>query len=1038
MRAITLEMTAFGPYRDKQVINFNELGDESIFLITGPTGAGKTTIFDAICYALYGRASGSDRDQDSLRSHFANIDQTTEISFIFSLKGKIYQVNRYPKQQKRKERGEGYTEDPARAELYEMDGNNGLNLISAKIKDVNESLEEMLGLDYEQFRKMIMIPQGEFRRLISENSKEREEILQKIFRTHFYQRITDELKKQSKELKQWIEQNEWKITQEVEKISWKHVDVETIEDATTDEILSNLNTEIQVGKEESTKWNHQLKVEKESLKKIQETLFEQKQLADKFEEFAQLNKTKEVLEQQLPQVIEKKRVLELAQRAGIIIPFEDQANNRKKEWQEQTQKLTEQKERVARLQKQYEEVKHSYELELAKEKEREQLKETIQSEKQQLEKLTSYYQLKDKHQLVTKKLNTTQQTMKQVKQEVENYTKEIEELEKQVNDQTKWTKAFYEMEAKLKDRQEKLTNLERLKKEFTELDKLRNEFQKVNQYYQSIQKQVTDKRETIQKLEQEQRENQAYYLAQHLHDGETCPVCGSTEHPNKANKSSESISEDRINALQKELATIEKQLEQSQENYIQIKSNGQAQRQVVEKLYTELQDDQLELEMESISAYIKKSIETRKSLEQERDIINQQINWIEQAEKQRQVLQTSKKEKTEQLEKMQLDSEKVSEEHIRIKTQLESLEQDISDKNSTPTSVQQQITKLETTFQEWVKRWELIQEKYQQVSSELQQATVILEQLQTFLVDLKGRYEEQQALYQQKVQENEFTSVDSYQSAKRSEPEQKEIAEAINEFEKRKQSNHDRIVTLQEQLENKEIPNLTMLNEKLTEQENKVDHTSQIIQQLSIQMEQYEQIKQSLDDLHEKNQSLTKQYYDIGELADLARGENHLKLSFERYVLSSFLDEILLQANIRMDQLTEHRYQLIRSDQVAKRGAQSGLDLEVIDHHTGQQRSVKTLSGGEGFKAALSLALGMADVVQAHAGGVQLETLFIDEGFGTLDELSLEQAIDCLKGLQQSNRILGIISHVPQLKEEIHAKLQISTTPQGSHATFTF
>lgn len=183
---------------------------------------------------------------------------------------------------------------------------------------------------------------------------------------------------------------------------------------------------------------------------------------------------------------------------------------------------------------------------------------------------------------------------------------------------------------------------------------------------------------------------------------------------------------------------------------------------------------------------------------------------------------------------------------------------------------------------------------------------------------------------------------------------------------------------------------------------------------------------------------LASKYYDIAELAQLAKGDNHLRLSLERYVLASYLDEILVQANVRLDQMTDHRYQLIRSDAVAKRGAQSGLDLEIIDHHTGKQRSVRTLSGGEGFKTSLSLALGMADVVQAHAGGVQLDTLFIDEGFGTLDEISLEQAISCLRSLQDGNRLLGIISHVPQLKEEIPAKLQIRAGVRGSTLEFTF
>ncbi|WP_010094528.1 AAA family ATPase [Ornithinibacillus scapharcae] len=207
MRAIRLSMRAFGPYLEKQMIDFEMLGDESIFLITGPTGAGKTTIFDAICYALYGRASGSDRDQDSLRSHFAAIDEPTEVEFRFALNNHVYEIIRNPKQQKKKERGEGFTEEPAKAILYEI-VNGEKQLLSSRIKDVNESIEEKLGFDYEQFRKMVLIPQGEFRKLISENSKEREAILQKIFRTYFYEKMTEELKAQAKDLESQVKKLE--------------------------------------------------------------------------------------------------------------------------------------------------------------------------------------------------------------------------------------------------------------------------------------------------------------------------------------------------------------------------------------------------------------------------------------------------------------------------------------------------------------------------------------------------------------------------------------------------------------------------------------------------------------------------------------------------------------------------------------------------------------------------------------------------------------------------------------------------------------
>ena len=216
-----------------------------------------------------------------------------------------------------------------------------------------------------------------------------------------------------------------------------------------------------------------------------------------------------------------------------------------------------------------------------------------------------------------------------------------------------------------------------------------------------------------------------------------------------------------------------------------------------------------------------------------------------------------------------------------------------------------------------------------------------------------------------------------------------------------------------------------------------MEHQVKVLQNIQLKIEHHKRVKTRLVELLNEKKELEADYFDVGELAKLARGDNPLRLSFERYVLSSFLDEILFQANIRLDQMTEHRYQLKRSDKTAKRGAQSGLDIEVIDYYTGMERSVKTLSGGEGFKAALSLALGMADVVQAHSGGVELDTLFIDERFGTLDELSLEQALQCLSDLQKGNRMLGIISHVSKLKEEIKAQLQIESSHTGSKVSLS-
>jgi len=230
LRVLTLEINAFGSYKNHQVIDFTELEEESIFLITGPTGAGKTTIFDAICYGLYGKASGSERDQEAFRSHFSSEDDYTSVKLTFSIKGREYRIERSPKQWKKKTRGDGFTEEPANAAFYTQTPEQDWKLEATKINEVNEAIEQLIGLDYEQFKKMIMIPQGEFRKLISENSREREEVLQKIFHTSFYRKITERLKEQSTELRSEIQQFENDIKQQFDKAGLEDTDAPTLED----------------------------------------------------------------------------------------------------------------------------------------------------------------------------------------------------------------------------------------------------------------------------------------------------------------------------------------------------------------------------------------------------------------------------------------------------------------------------------------------------------------------------------------------------------------------------------------------------------------------------------------------------------------------------------------------------------------------------------------------------------------------------------------------------------------------------------------
>lgn len=1035
MRAISLSLTAFGPYWNKQIINFNELGGESVFLITGPTGAGKTTIFDAICFALYGRASGSDRDQDTLRSHFASIDEPTEVKFRFILNQKEYEVIRNPKQSKKKERGEGYTDEPAKAVLYEFI-NDEKHLISSRVKEVSESLEEKLGFDYEQFRKMILIPQGEFRKLISENSKEREAILQKIFHTYFYEQITEQLKEQSKDLKDKINNLDQLIQQELSKIEWTVIELN--ETDTIDQVMQKLAQEIASLKEQQAE-SEKLKITRtQELKDAQNNLHKGKLLEEKYREVEFLKKEKDNLNQRVSEIDQKKKKLKQAKDAQKIQPFEEQSYARKKEWQEQQNQLTKQQEKVVKLEKEYETIAAQYNEEAEKESDREQLKETIKKSSEQLQQIRIYQEEESKAKNIRKTNDNLEKELGKLKEKLTIRDNRIEQIENKLNDEQEVTKAYYSKSTEVEKAHQMVDKIAELAEEDKYLQKLRADYKSVHSKYNDMQKEIERLRRNYNELEAKQREHYAALMAKQLHDNSPCPVCGSLEHPHKAKVHEELVLMDELDQLQEKLQEKEKEFAAFQTTYTDSKSQGQSQRATVNKLFEELNEELQSLELNEIDNKLSIWKEKIKALTLEQNKIQKDMEEQKQLKAERTLLKQENKEFKQTFDQLTENFQKTSASLAKSEARLDEiakhLPQDIDDFES----FQKKITRYQETYQAWLTKWETAKDKFQKTQELLQKEKTILEQQKEFEKNTKNNYDIQYNLFAESVEENGFKTIEDYEISKLSPDYLTQIEQDIKTYENKTEQINYRLKELEDQTKETTRPDLNMLEEIADRKQTELQSIHDNLNTLDTRIKYNRQINTTIKEKITIQKQLSREYYEIGELAELSHGNNQLRLSFERYVLASFLDEILLQSNVRLDKMTDHRYQLIRSGQVAKRGAQSGLDLEVLDHHTGRQRSVRTLSGGEGFKAALCLALGLADVVQAHAGGVQLDTLFIDEGFGTLDDVSLQQAIDCLKDLQDSNRLLGIISHVPHLKSEIHAKLQISPSNQGSELGFSF
>ncbi|WP_058307629.1 AAA family ATPase [Gracilibacillus massiliensis] len=1031
MRALELELTAFGPYKNKQRIDFTELGDEPIFLVTGPTGAGKTTIFDAICFSLYGKASGTDRDQDAFRSHFAPLSELTTVTFIFKLHQKKYRITRSPKQQKPKARGEGYTEEVASASLYRQDENNQWELLVSKIKEVNETIEEMIGLDYEQFKKMIMIPQGEFRRLISENSKEREEVLQKIFRTYFYKNITEKLKDKAKSLKEQMEKLEWQWNQEKDKLPEGYVDEELDQ-----KVKVQLEHQLIKLDEQRANLKKNLNNVAEQLNSLQEKYYHQKQLVDYFNEYAQQIEKQKEFEASQQDINQKNQRLELAKTADKIKPVEDLMATRKQEWQELQTNYKKLELEKQKQQEVFEKAKLQFTNEQQNEKKREQQQYHLKEQKQLLSKLDNFQTITNQLENAKKNVQRTETKLSTTEQNITKLEKTKEESY-QVRDQLHQTneviqKAVYDLD----QLNNQLDNVKELQAEFDYLLVLRKDYQQYNKVVDKLKKEITDQKELCEKLEVERKNHLASHLAQQIKEGEACPVCGSDHHPKLANFPDQVASDEKIEKETKKLASLEEETKEMEMKLLQIKEQGEGKNQLVSRLMktSKLGKEQLsEDALSKLAITLTKEVHSKKQLKQTQ---TNELKKLKERLKQTEEMLTKLEPLKVELKQLQANYQQFSQEFHQLDATYTQLKAQLPSDFESVEAFQEKVARLEGEVQAALQYWKDVQEYYEKALEQKNTTVTKCEEAKYYLVQTEQKYKEQEAKFKEALDQYQFSSLESYEKAVLASELQQKLENDINYFYEQKYLVEDRLKRLKNEIKDATKPNLTIVEEAIQAKTKEKEEITKQQQTNSIHIDQLMNSIKRLKKIEQQMQEINDDYFHVGELADLARGDNTARLSFERFVLSTFLDEILLQANIRLDQMSDHRYQLIRSDEIAKRGAQSGLDLEVLDHYTGKRRSVKTLSGGEGFKAALSLALGMADIVQAHAGGVQLDTLFIDEGFGTLDEISLEQAIKCLKDLQQDNRIIGVISHVAQLKEEIKAKLVVETSPDGSTASF--
>lgn len=1031
MRPRLLKMTAFGPYTGEQIIDFERLEDANMFLIYGPTGGGKTTILDAICYALYGETNGGERSGETMRSKFADEDTITEVELYFKLRQDEYRIVRRPQYERAAKRGGSsgkLVKVASEVELYKKEEDT-YKLVTAKYNEVGEKINELLHFNIGQFRQVIMIAQNKFRELLTVSSKERQQILQDIFETGIYQNVEKALEVLYADIKDQVKEKQLIYENTLSQI-------EAGEDVRLKDFLS---TKVIYNAPEvcdilecicSEKTEEQEQLEQE-LKKVMAQLEESQQQLVKVNKQYEEKQEQVRLETELTGLIAKKEdynqlevKIEKAEKILPIIPLETIVLEVKKEYLacEETLKV-----QIASLK----EIEDKLKLCETKLKEQENLPVEVEKLKKEYSILETYVpkvvQLAAKYEEREQKqkaLSIGEDTYKKLLEKEVLLDKEIEEKELTIKQKDTLQKELAEklvlqkeMLEILKQKAERVKEEAHATKVLSELDK---QYELIKQKEQLHRLHETHYREAFKLW----FNNQAGVLAETLKDNEPCPVCGSLKHPQKAALTSDHITKEALDKMEKEIKELETELGSLRETksalekeckLLKARLQAYDEALVGKETISEEVLNKLKEEITTLEAKLGELVQMQKALEANR---LEKKTIIERKEKGATYIAEQKEglsEVTAYITSIETEVPKELREKVALDAMLEQLKA--------------AYTAKETAFKT------LKQQQERQSTEKAQQSTRVLEN-QKRAVTLKEQGVKKRLEFENALEAAGFSDIGDFKIYKMT-PEDLETAKAdLGEYKQRRNLLTSQCKELQEKTKDfseEERVSVTNKHQVLMEQSTAL---SLKVNEVKNNQMKHLKIQQVLTHLYDEVKTIVKKQSVIEKISSYAKGKNKKGLSFERYIQSSIFEEVLRSANKKLRPMTHNRYELFRSDDLSRANAQAGLDIGIKDYYNNETRPVTTLSGGESFMAALALALGLSEVIQRLAGATPLDTLFIDEGFGSLDEEALELAIKTLLSIQDTGRLIGIISHVKELREQIPVGLEITTGARGSSASF--
>ena len=1044
MKPIKLVMSGFGPFAGVEEVDFSKLGGHGLFLVSGDTGAGKTTIFDAISFALFGSPSGQVRKEENnatLRSHYATKDTKTYVEFTFSHRGKEYFVRRNPQYMRPRLRGTGETMEQQGAELVYPDGRKIVDF-----KNVNAAVQEILGIDWVQYKQIAMIAQGEFLKLLTADSRERGDILRNVFGTKIYEEIQEQLAAMANALRSECSKISTSIFEAFKGVSIPREyagygelqsmlssgDIYEVE-----ELLGKLSAFIKEDKEIFSNERQQYEELKAEIDALTKKITELGQVNALFEELEKAKSLRESLQARNEEFVEKKTKIEAAKKAVYFIKPKETAYIQARTGHAQ---LVQREKQVVALRTQaageYEQSKMAVEEASLTRPRIEELAVLLGKRKEEREQyaLVEAKRL-EKHQVERKIANTSNELLLEeaaIKQkeeqrlQMETYLEESKQAEVQVAN----------TKASLAQMEKEVEQVGSLFAAITELFAIEERRKGAVEAFLAAEHAYKKAAETYQQAESCYLKEQAGILASVLEEGAPCPVCGSTSHPDKAVLSKGTVSKEELDRFKKVEQKAHEAYTQRANVAQSVKTEQDVKTEAVTKELALLFGTEVEVSEET-----KEQVKEKQTyLKAEKESKQETLRALESMVKEREQVLAKRDQIVRELEEKTLSLTAKKEEKSQTEAALAGLDAMIAtmEKGLSFASIE----KFEEEYEKERHEHRLLEQRLTQAKAVHDQKKEAMDKSVTMSEEVHLQKEAAAAKeleakddYEAALSEQKFASEEAYRTAILPEATVQALEQEVESYKESLTKNQQSIEDISARLEGKEKVPITVYVQQKEEKLAKSKEQEDALRVRYARINQNAKVAKDVAAAYQAHKAKTDEFATLDLLSKTANGNlaGKAKLAFEQYVQAFYFEQVLREANKRLIKMSSGQYELLRKDDPTNLRKATGLELEIMDYYTGRPRSVKSLSGGESFKAALSLALGLSDVIQSYAGGIEVDAMFVDEGFGSLDSTSLEQAINTLNTLTTGDRLVGIISHVSELKERIDKQILLEKTMQGSH-----